>query len=1146
MWTVRRTMERHCVFVTIFVLILHLVQAQNQTGFISVDCGLSPLESPYNAPQTGLTYTSDTGLINTGKTGRIAKDFEPFVDKPALTMRYFPDGIRNCYNLNVTRDTNYLIKATFVYGNYDGLNVDPNFDLYFGPNLWTTVSSNDTTEEIIHVTKFNSLQICLVKTGISIPFINVLELRPLKKNVYATQSGSLKYLFRMYVSNSSRRIRFPDDVYDRKWYPIFQNSWTQVTTNLNVNISTIYELPQSVMSTAATPLNANATLNITWTIEPPTTPFYSYIHFAELQSLRANDTREFNVTLNGENTFGPYSPKPLKTETIQDLSPEQFTGIKNVQNTYGLNRISWQGDPCVPKQLLWDGLNCNNSDISIPPIIISLDLSSSGLNGVITQGIQNLTHLQYLDLSDNNLTGDIPKFLADIQSLLVIVEGNPHLLCTDGLCVNKGDGHKKKSIIAPVVASIASIAILIGALVLFFVLKKKTQSKGPPAAYVQASNGRSRRSAEPAIVTKNKRFTYSEVMQMTNNFQRVLGKGGFGIVYHGLVNVRRIMERHFVFIATYLLIFHLVQAQNQTGFISVDCGLSLLESPYDAPQTGLTYTSDADLVASGKTGRLAKEFEPLVDKPTLTLRYFPEGVRNCYNLNVTRDTNYLIKATFVYGNYDGLNIGPNFNLYLGPNLWTTVSSNDTIEEIIHVTRSILYRGYISNSSTRIRFPDDVYDRKWYPLFDDSWTQVTTNLKVNTSITYELPQSVMARAATPIKANDTLNITWTVEPPTTQFYSYVHIAEIQALRANETREFNVTLNGEYTFGPFSPIPLKTASIVDLSPGQCDGGRCILQVVKTLKSTLPPLLNAIEAFTVIDFPQMETNGDDVAGIKNVQDTYGLSRISWQGDPCVPKQLLWDGLNCNNSDISTPPIITSFGLTGIITQAIKNLTHLQILDLSDNNLTGEVPEFLADIKSLLVINLSGNNLSGSVPPSLLQKKGMNLEGNPHTVCTTGYCVNKREDGHKKKSVIVPVVASIASIAVLIGALVLFFILRKKKSPKVEGPPPSYMQASDGRSPRSSEPAIVTKNRRFTYSQVAIMTNNFQRILGKGGFGMVYHGFVNGTEQVAVKILSHSSSQGYKEFKAEVSSHLHLNLELIELLLRVDSTFSKLEHVT
>jgi hypothetical protein len=167
---------------------------------------------------------------------------------------------------------------------------------------------------------------------------------------------------------------------------------------------------------------------------------------------------------------------------------------------------------------------------------------------------------------------------------------------------------------------------------------------------------------------------------------------------------------------------------------------------------------------------------------------------------------------------------------------------------------------------------------------------------------------MAKAATPIKANDTLNITWTVEPPTTKFYSYMHFAELQTLRANDAREFNVTMNGIYTYGPYSPKPLKTETIYDKIPEQCDGGACLLQVVKTLKSTLPPLLNAIEAFTVIDFPQMETNGDDVDAIKNVQDTYGISRISWQGDPCVPKLFLWDGLNCNNSDNSTSPIITS----------------------------------------------------------------------------------------------------------------------------------------------------------------------------------------------------------------------------------------------
>jgi len=172
-----------------------------------VDCGLLPRDSPYNALGTGLVYTSDVGLVSSGKTGKIAKEFEENNSTPNLTLRYFPDGARNCYNLNVSRDTNYMIKATFVYGNYDGHKDEPNFDLYLGPNLWATVSRSETVEEIIHVTKSDSLQVCLAKTGDFIPFINILELRPLKKNVYVTESGSLKLLFRKYFSDSGQTIR---------------------------------------------------------------------------------------------------------------------------------------------------------------------------------------------------------------------------------------------------------------------------------------------------------------------------------------------------------------------------------------------------------------------------------------------------------------------------------------------------------------------------------------------------------------------------------------------------------------------------------------------------------------------------------------------------------------------------------------------------------------------------------------------------------------------------------------------------------------------------------------------------------------------------------------------------------------------------
>ncbi|KAJ0240357.1 Leucine-rich repeat protein kinase family protein [Hirschfeldia incana] len=78
-------------------------------------------------------------------------------------------------------------------------------------------------------------------------------------------------------------------------------------------------------------------------------------------------------------------------------------------------------------------------------------------------------------------------------------------------------------------------------------------------------------------------------------------------------------------------------------------------------------------------------------------------------------------------------------------------------------------------------------------------------------------------------------------------------------------------------------------------------------------------------------------------------------------------------------------------------------------------------------------------------------------------------------------------------------------------------------------SEATIETQKRRYSHAEVMEMTTNFKRALGEGGFGVVYHGYLNGSQQVAVKVLSESSSQGYKHFKAEVELLLrvhHINL--------------------
>lgn len=188
----------------ILLYIRHRSLSRLLPEFISLDCGLHPAVSPYTEALTGLTYTSDANFTQGGQSGRVQKVWEEAY-KPFTVLRYFPDGIRNCYNLRVTPSTKYLIKALFLYGNYDGLNNAPKFDLYLGPNIWTTVdlqsSIGSKTEEIIHIPKSSFLQICLVKTGKTTPLISALELRPLRDDTYITQNGSLKLLKRYYASD---------------------------------------------------------------------------------------------------------------------------------------------------------------------------------------------------------------------------------------------------------------------------------------------------------------------------------------------------------------------------------------------------------------------------------------------------------------------------------------------------------------------------------------------------------------------------------------------------------------------------------------------------------------------------------------------------------------------------------------------------------------------------------------------------------------------------------------------------------------------------------------------------------------------------------------------------------------------------------
>lgn len=57
------------------------------------------------------------------------------------SLRYFPaDNKKYCYALNTTERTRYLVRATFLYGNFDNSSAYPKFDLYLDTTRWATIT----------------------------------------------------------------------------------------------------------------------------------------------------------------------------------------------------------------------------------------------------------------------------------------------------------------------------------------------------------------------------------------------------------------------------------------------------------------------------------------------------------------------------------------------------------------------------------------------------------------------------------------------------------------------------------------------------------------------------------------------------------------------------------------------------------------------------------------------------------------------------------------------------------------------------------------------------------------------------------------------------------------------------------------------
>lgn len=96
---------------------------------------------------------------------------------------------------------------------------------------------------------------------------------------------------------------------------------------------------------------------------------------------------------------------------------------------------------------------------------------------------------------------------------------------------------------------------------------------------------------------------------------------------------------------------------------------------------------------------------------------------------------------------------------------------------------------------------------------------------------------------------------------------------------------------------------------------------------------------------------------------------------------------------------------------------------------------------------------------------------------------------------------------------------------------PPPSGPDSGGGGYYESGSMEPLGSKSSFSYEELTSITSNFSRdnVIGEGGFGCVYKGWLGDGKCVAVKQLKVGSGQGEREFQAEVEiisrvHHRHL----------------------
>ena len=160
----------------------------------------------------------------------------------------------------------------------------------------------------------------------------------------------------------------------------------------------------------------------------------------------------------------------------------------------------------------------------------------------------------------------------------------------------------------------------------------------------------------------------------------------------------------------------------------------------------------------------------------------------------------------------------------------------------------------------IRYPDDVYDRYWIPELDDDWVQVTTSSTINSQNANNIPDIVLRTAAQSQNASIPLNFSWSPPDSLSKCYVYFHFAEIKKLEAGQQRELTINLNGQHYLTESIKLDYLNPITIVQTDQPSSGQQLYFSISAAEGTKLPPILNAVEIFELIELPNKPTAIDD----------------------------------------------------------------------------------------------------------------------------------------------------------------------------------------------------------------------------------------------------------------------------------------------